>query len=1122
MVVNMKILYQNDFTQLKDIRAVNLNKLDAAKLAVCLNHWSEDDSWGGSFSNVEWTTERVFEDWFNLKYIEQFIVDKDSKIQGYISLDHHFSDEDATYVPTLGVIPSAQRTGYGKALLFSALKRTIEMGKRRLDLETWAGNLRSVPVYKKTGFFWRKNTSVLMENYLPAVLSTPLFEEFFSKNDFYDSREIEVTQMQDDFKHETMQAYFYRFVEDKNNALTVFVDCHAKELSGFSYLLNGENLSVQLIPNQNEIFVGIDKTTAALKIKNNWAVPLEIKGKLNPFKGIKDITPKQINLTIQPGDELSIDITATIDKDVETYTPAQKPEDRTDSRFTILLDINQKSCMLGCGWVPKDPIQLNILQRSADFGKYQEELSLPIGFRNVTAKPMIGELTIAGEGLTEPHIVDFNLDANCATETSVIIQKPSTPTSEAWKWDLEFKIKNESDLQTLQRISTHISCFTKSGVAAYLNSKPIKECVIENEYLSFRFEYGSKDSDDLFSIFVKELDKEISFQALGIFIGIPYPEESSEFWRIECPYEIIKRKNGITLKQEFISTTEKPGLKVIRFIELDAGKRYLTTYYDLINTNTEKDQIIHNVSVSNYIWNLHKFFSGYYILPIYINSNPVFLNINDPEFIDKDDFPNNAEDFAESWLAHESDNDQGLGFGLIWNSNEVKKIYFGFDWVSNNIEYLTNDLKPEETVRTGNYTLVIGQPAARLTRRIWLKEFNGKEVLNKGRDACAYSQRLLDFRCGEKLLIPGLDQNLLPVITLMDVERDNIELEVIYNAKRETSLDIEIEIASKFWENPQNQTFKLENGKRNISFLPIENEIKTRFSQPILVDGKITLPYNIRRDTRIVVPYNSKSEVNLEKKGNYWSFSNKYLNFKVSNTHGASLFSAQIENYDDELFFSRFPNKNSYVWFKKFVGGLHPLIGVPGVWQNKEFFNNMWSEPVLIEKNGWYGLQFALSSAENDFRLNNISYLMTYYTRPDCAMIWASLEMTNNSKMTNYMDSNINLYLQPIEFIHFPWNNELFTGVKTSQRKKVQTESPNNWVIADWGTNKLKALFISTNPGITISGYYANANNYTELQSSATFTLKPGATKRHDIALIFSNDLNVLKTFRQKQHVVRL
>ena len=1117
----MKIRFQNNLEQIKKVREVVKDMQEAKKLAECVNHWSDDDSWGGSFGASEWTPDRIYNDWFiNLKAVAQLVVDEDGTLQGYIDIDHHFEDDDTIYADLLGVCPAAQGKGYGKSLLLSALKKTIEVGKRRLDLHTWAGNLRSVPVYKKTGFFWRENTSVLMENYLPAVLTTPYFEDFFIKNDFYDSREIKITQQHDNFKYLTMQAYYYRFVEDDNNILSVYIDCHAKELSGFSHLKDGKNLTVQLIPNQHEIFLGLGKTTAILQIENKREIPIKIKGDINPYKGIKEISPKTINVNIEPGDKIAIDINAKIDYNCETYNPSQETEKRTDCRFNANLKINGKNCQLGCGWIPKDAIQIKLLKRSLYFGKHTEEVKLPLGFRNLTQEPILGSLSITGKGLTQPHVIDFDLEAYSAMETLVSIIKPSKPISESWKWDLEFKIKKDSNFQSLPLLTTHISCFTMSGAVAYINSKPKKEAIIENEYFRFHFAVGSRTWYALQTIYVKEMNLKLPIQALGVGIGRPFPMDSSEFTLMESPYEIITKENGVVLKQEFLSKIEKPGLKAVRWIELGAGKRFITTYYDLTNTNTEENQVIRNVSIKNVNFRNQPNIStlyGNYIIP----AKQGFLVMDDPEFIDEYDFPQKREDFAEPWFACEPHNAQRIGFGVIWNPTEVERIQYMNPYWGPNIETITYDIEPGQTIRTGHYSLVLGQPAVRLTRKIWLEEFNGKAVLNKENNYCKWSQKLLDVSIGEDLKIPDLNQNPFPTITMIDLDTKMVEVNAYYHAKRQIPIDLQVTLSSRIWQESQQIKLKLESGKECKTSLPIKKDVNNREPYIIPIKGTISLPLNSRNYNCITIPYHSEGYTKLEKIKDYWLFSNELMSFKTSETHGASLFSAQVGG-NEGLFFSRFPNKDMFIWFKHFVGGFHPLVSVPGKWDNKDFFNNTWTKPKLIKENSWRGLQFSLVSAKNDFRLKNISYTMTYYMRPNSPLIWGILTFTNNSKMTNSIDAGLYLYLQPIESIYHPWNNEFFVGKQTSKRRDVITTVPNNWVIVDWGNNSLKALFASTNPRIRVHGEYSNSNNYSELISNSLFTLAPGESKQLDVILVFSKDLEELKAFKQRQQVVKL
>jgi len=1112
----VKILFQDGLEQLKKVRRIVKNLEEAEKLAVCLNHWSDDDSWGGSFGFTEWTAEQLYNDWFiNMRMIEQLIVDEAGIFQGYISFDNHLEDEDATYIPLLGVCPTAQGKGYGKALLLSILKKTIELGKRRLELDTWAGNLRSVPVYKKTGFFWRKNTSVVMENYLPAVLTTPYFEEFFSKNDFYNSRELKIIQKHDDFTYETMQAYFYRFVEDESNNLTVYVDCHAKDISGFSYIKDGEKIGLQLIPNQHEIFLGLDEAEAELQITNEKEIPVHIKGYITGYKGIKEISPQEIDLIVGPKEMKCIKIMATIDLNTEAYIPNQEPRKRTDCRISTHLEINGKNCQLGCGWVPKDVFQIILLKRSLYFGKNTEEVMVPLGFRNLTQATIIGNLSIKGKGLSNPYRLDFNLNAESAMEASIPIYKPLNPLSESWKWSLEFKIKRASSFQTLPRITTHISCFTKTGVVAYINTKPKKEAVIENEFLRLHFPTEPITWYSLRMIFAKEMNLIIPITAFGIGIGRPFPDESSEFTLLKSPFKIIQKENSVALKQEFLSKIEKPGLKVVRWIELDAGKKYLTTYYDLTNTNKEETQTLTNVSVRNMIWRGSALFGN-----ITIPGKQGFIVLDDPEFIDEYDFPQKPEDFLEPWLAFEPPNAQKMGFGAIWKPMEVERVLFTPQW-GPHIETIAYDLKPGQTIRTGHYTLVIGQPAVRLTRKTWLEEFNGKNILNKDKEYSTWSQKLMDFSIGQELCLPGSNRSPFPSISFIDLDNDKVEFRASYYAKRQVSINLQATLSSRLWPESQDIKLELEEGKVSKTLLSFNKINDNQEPYVIPIKGTISLPLNIRNHNWITVPYHSKSHIKLEKSGDHWIFSNNLLNFKTSNSHGASLFSADVGD-NEELFFSRFPNKESFVWFDYFVGGFFPLAFVPGIRRNSPFFKNLWTEPQLIEKNSWVGLQYSLASASNDIRLKNISYTMTYFTRPRSPLIWARFSFTNNSKMTTSIEAGLTLYLKPIEYIYHPWNNNFFIGKQSGQQRAVHTILPHNWVIVDWGKNRVKALFASANPQINVRGEYSNLNNYSELYGFGFFTLAPGETKKYEVMLVFSKELEELKTFQQSQQVVRL
>lgn len=1091
-VDSMRIHYPNT-PQMMKIRELLATLEDTGRLADCVNEWSDDDSWGGGFGNTKFTAERILKEWFAIKLTRRMVVDEEGIIQGYCSVDNHWTDEDTLYAELIGVRPSQQKRGFGKGLLLKAVETATQHGKRRLDLHTWAGNLRAVPVYKKTGFMWCPKTSVLMENFMPAILNTAFFKPFFSQNDWYESRILIVTQKADEFEIFGMKSYFYHFVQDEQNSLCCYVDRHAKEISGFSYVVNGEELSVQLVPNLHEVFFGIDSTTAELRVNSKSTKPVTIKGSLKLFKGIKTVSIESIDEIVKAGTEINIPIEVELNPEVETYILDRVPWKRTDCRLygTFLLD--DKEIQLAVGWVPKEPFQVIMSEPSAHFGRYTKQIAIPVGFRNMMNHPFNGRVEITGEGLSDPHEVRIDsLESGGAFETQIEIQKPIESTIAAWRWKIQFYQQKYDKESALPPVIRHISCFTKVGAVAYVN--PHKAAIIENEQL--RFQFDLKETNEL--QFVKSRDVgEFPFWTLGMNIGKPFPAESSEFWRLERPYEIIQHDSGVSFKQVMLSKVEKPGLQAIRWINVEGGKPFISSYYEMTNTS---DLPIENIAIRHVSpWRTPGILLGKYVLPL----KSGWLVSDDPEFNDNFDFPQNADEYAEPWIAKE--NQLGFGCGLIWKSSQVESIR-GNPFNGPMIDTKTYTLQPGETFKLGHVTWVFGRSIAHLTRKIWLNEFNGKKTSSVDDSTIEYCTSILEVRCGQDLAIPGVANNPLLSLNWIDVDSSNIPLEVLYHARRETPIEAQIDLESTLWESPVQWRLKLESGINQQIQKEIlkDKHLDSQNTQIYSFKGEIHLPYSSRPISGAVIPYKSSGKVTLERKGERWLFSNNLLSFQTSPTYGASLFSGKFLN-KDELFFSRFPNRESFVWFKRFVGGLHPFIKTSYNWDWLEFLDNAWSNPVLVEKDKWFGLSYHLRSPVNDFRLKNISCNITYFTRSESPFLWSQLSFKNNSGITASIDAGFFLFLKPIEELITKRHNDIWTYKKTEKERVLHTIQPDNWAIASFGDNKEKILMVSPDPKITLRGDYMNANNYSELVCYNSHKLPPGKARRIEVSLLFSN-----------------
>lgn len=1097
--------------QMKKIREIKTTLEDSGRLADCVNEWSDDDSWGGGFGNVKFTAERILKEWFAISQVRRMVVDEEGVIQGYCTVDNHWTDEDSMYAELLGVRPSQQKRGFGKGLLLKAVETATQHGKRRLDLHTWAGNLRAVPVYKKTGFMWCPKTSVLMENFIPAILNTGLFRPFFNKNDWYESRILTVTQKADEFEKFGMKSYFYHFEQDDQNSLKVYIDRHAKEISGFSYIVDGEKFSVQLIPNLHEVFFAIDSTTAELLVINNCNKPIVIKGSFTLFKGIKKVSIESIDEIVQAGAETHIPIRVELNPEVETYIIDQDPWRRTDCRLYGKFLLNKKEIQLAIGWVPKAPFQVIMSEPSAYFGRYTKKIALPVGFRNLMNHSFDGCVKITGEALSAPHEIKIDsLKPGDAFETQVEIQRPTNPIVAAWRWMIQFYQEKSDGEVALPPIVRHVSCFTKVGAVAYIN--PHKAAVIENEQL--RFQFDLKEANELQLVKSRDVG-EFPFGFLGINIGKPFPAESSEFWQLDRPYEIIKQNSGVSLKQIMLSKVEKPGLRVIRWITVEGGKPFISSYYEMTNTS---DLPIENIAIRHpSSWKAPRILIGRYVLPL----KSGWLVSDDPEFNDNFDFPQNADEYAESWIAKE--NELGFGCGLIWDSSQVETIR-GNPFRGPLIETKAYTLQPGESIKLGHVTWVFGRSAASLTRRIWLNEFIGKETSVDEEKTIEYCTSILEVRCGHDLAVPEAIYNPLPGLNWIDMDSRIIPIDVLYHARRETPIEAQIDLESPLWEKRLQWKMKLKSGINTQIKKEITNHtyLESHNTQIYTFKGEIHLPYSCRPISGAVIPYKRSRKVSLEKKGEKWFFSNNLLAFQTSPTHGASLYSAKFLN-KKELFFSRFPNRESFVWFKRFIGGFHPFIKTSYSWNWMEFFDNTWSGPILVEKGKWFGLIYNLDSPVNDFRLKNISCRITYYTRSESPLLWSQLLIKNNSGVMASVDAGFFLFLNPIEELITKRHNDIWTYKKTEKQRVLRTIPPDNWAIASFGENKEKVLFVSPDPKTNLHGDYMNANNYSELVCSSSYKIPHGKARRIETILLFS-DKGTIEDFQavvdQKRKVV--
>lgn len=175
-------------------QAIRIVEYEHSYAPAVARMWNlSNESWGGGHGQR--TAESVMQDMDNSVNLHVFLAVDGDEVVGFCSFSHYMLDEGALYVPLLNVRPDYHNRKVGKALILNAVAKTVELGWPRLDLFTWSGNTKAVPMYKKCGFFWeKKDDGVHLMNFIPTVLQTEALKPYLDTLDWYadSTRTIEI------------------------------------------------------------------------------------------------------------------------------------------------------------------------------------------------------------------------------------------------------------------------------------------------------------------------------------------------------------------------------------------------------------------------------------------------------------------------------------------------------------------------------------------------------------------------------------------------------------------------------------------------------------------------------------------------------------------------------------------------------------------------------------------------------------------------------------------------------------------------------------------------------------------------------------------------------------------
>lgn len=492
---------------------------DAQKLADMFN--ASDEGWPGGFTHGMPVTGEVILDWKKKEdAISMFVVWERDKIVGMLELMEFWRDTNVLYVGFLNVIPSHHGKGFGRDLLKTCVEKATALHCKRLDLHTWAGNMKAVPVYKKTGFFWVPKTLVHMKNFLPLILNMDAAKPYFENHDWYKTFKREIKVEEDDF--DGVYPYYW---EEGEDMLSVAIDAESGGVTEF------ENNTFFISQKTEKSFVG-NPVNVTWTIKNKTDTPIKVNLLSRGEEGIT--IDKKESITVESNKKYETTGEAFVDYDIKIKKEIEPP-------YLLTTDVvlNGKALSLVSGLRVKHPVEI-----STD----PEYLFLPKGEQKILVvlknnKKIKGEGVITLQNTNESH--DFSIQPEYKEAV------PFTITVDA-DGELQFHLKGSNRIHTIPvRVLTGANVMQKD-----------KEVILENAHTRIVVSLLGGETS-----FYDKKTRKFWAKHMNDELGPPFwPSEL-----LKTIYTVKTEKYPGKVAAEFYTESKKYNARVTRRIEMDSG-----------------------------------------------------------------------------------------------------------------------------------------------------------------------------------------------------------------------------------------------------------------------------------------------------------------------------------------------------------------------------------------------------------------------------------------------------------------------------------------------------------------------------------------------------------------------
>ena len=969
------------------VREFEMTLEDAGRLAECLNSFDDSDSWPGGFTHGNpFTAERVLKSWSKEKNIRVIVGYSDDKIVGHCNISNAELDDEASYIGLLGVNPHYQGQGFGKAMLIEAAQAAADAGKRRVDLHTWGGNLKAVPLYKRTGYNWVPGTQVLMESHIPGIIGAKMFKEFFERHDWYDSFKVNITQEMDDFFEDGIGIFKYNFEGTNGDKLYVTIDREAKGICGFELTLDGETISAHLRPKNHTGYIGLGESEIKLSLRNGMSSDQRYSIQFKPIRDVSIELDGDLSGILPSDDELVLRGTMSImpntrmlDRETNAWEKA-----KTQGEFTFT--IGDREINLFTGIIPTDAISLSTAPLYPCVAPGKESV-LGFGLQNNSTEKIAGKILLTPPKNIElkDTTIDFEIMSGKAIEFPLTLTTSDTDDNSVLQIGIAISVMEDSKLVPLLEKTLNIPVIGISGAVVY-------EGIGENYMLeteSIRIGVRKTPSMAILYTEYKPLKEVMTGWGQLPDVGYPFSGEGSEWYRAEFDVSMSSSDNTAELVLT-ADSTERPGLRYSIIHRVHRGLDLIDTIVKLENNGSE---VLTNLGVQTHGW--------FRMLPdqMHVPLRNEVVSLDSIDWNGRRQLPRSPKEYHENWVSTQKQGG-GILFGRIWDAEFIEDVSLTRSSGTHVFEHKLPDMKPKDVLEFTPVRTIITLGSWEKVRNFWARTRGSSEVTP--RDVRIAPRSDLEF----DLVPKGFSEERRSISPIfVDAGLEN-EMEFRLRVVHENPISVKCQVKM-----PKGIMI---NGKEELSFEIEEVGIDKPFTLPVKIvrktgndwfvqGGEILLEFSARivRESLDAVVFDST--IDPERKNTFEDGSELMTttisgySFAVSpqNIGGLVRYSKVGE---PSMFYDTFPKVEPFIWWDKAYSGFNPVLVGFNTWHWEAGLQKETWDITEISSGSWFGYE-TVSALQHIPGLKGMTATMRYMLLAGTPLLRLEVELKNTSSL---------------------------------------------------------------------------------------------------------------------------